>query len=699
VILFDFCSVENRKIMRTSFLFLILTWSVLWIAPPSAFSQCGPFLGFVSEEGCGLIITNANDPDQRLEPIGGGDLLSAGQLIRFDYLEFNDGNCSDAQSVFLLCTEDVTDCVEPAVIDPTANCEGNYEPVCGCDEVTYANACQAQYVNGLLTWTDGPCPGTPLVCEADFMFGYINSNTVVFYNNSLGYNTTEWTFSDQDATIVSSTDESIVVTFTTTAPEVCLTITNTDGCSNQICRTITIDHPDELCHQTDCVWPGDTNGDGKANVFDLKNIGLGFNAMGPMRPFFPDPDNPNFWAPSMGHNWDLHVGAVDYKHIDCDGNGWINVDDIDAININYTPDVDYPTLPPDPSGLPIYLEFEETEITLDDDSPAFIEITAHLYVGTSDNVAMDLHGFAFSLSYPLDLVQPNTVTVDYDDNSFFGQINDVLTVREDLAPYGIGRYDLAFSRKGGDGANGYGKVATIQFIVIGDIIGGREEPEVDFQVEYAQAELNDGIGDLMPYDTLNAGSVVTFIDNFTLSNTPTILEENGVELFPNPVRDQLRIQLGTAQFGQVRLFDAAGSVVRSAVLNGDHLYMETQSTGIGYLLRAGLNRQRRNKSEGGGGVRGANISMFSGKGLSDAHRISSIEYRILIIEYCTWITVFHWRLLPLRLFPPALLPGHHSSYAALAKYLFLLLRAICSARAQHLPGDRGHNARLTAGGI
>ena len=52
-----------------------------------------------------------------------------------------------------------TPCVQPALIEmgTTIDCIEVYEPVCGCDWVTYSNSCHATYVGGVVSWTDGPC--------------------------------------------------------------------------------------------------------------------------------------------------------------------------------------------------------------------------------------------------------------------------------------------------------------------------------------------------------------------------------------------------------------------------------------------------------------------------------------------------------------------------------------------------------------
>ena len=53
-------------------------------------------------------------------------------------------------------------CVNPDQIDTSVLCSSIFDPVCGCDNVTYDNSCTAYHLGGVQSWTEGPCSGNGL---------------------------------------------------------------------------------------------------------------------------------------------------------------------------------------------------------------------------------------------------------------------------------------------------------------------------------------------------------------------------------------------------------------------------------------------------------------------------------------------------------------------------------------------------------
>ena len=64
-------------------------------------------------------------------------------------------------TLFLLiatsCSDDNDDsiCYDESLINENP-CTQEYMPVCGCDDITYGNSCEASN-NGIPSWDEGPC--------------------------------------------------------------------------------------------------------------------------------------------------------------------------------------------------------------------------------------------------------------------------------------------------------------------------------------------------------------------------------------------------------------------------------------------------------------------------------------------------------------------------------------------------------------
>ncbi|MFN3939537.1 MAG: PKD domain-containing protein [Chitinophagales bacterium] len=52
------------------------------------------------------------------------------------------------------------DCIDTALMDPTVECTTVIDPVCGCDNITYDNACIAENYYGVIFWVSGECSTT-----------------------------------------------------------------------------------------------------------------------------------------------------------------------------------------------------------------------------------------------------------------------------------------------------------------------------------------------------------------------------------------------------------------------------------------------------------------------------------------------------------------------------------------------------------
>ncbi len=405
-------------------------------------------------------------------------------------------------------------------------------------------------------------------CEAQFLFepydGNPSTSGINFYDVSGGdYDFVSWDFGDG---AYSSGHVSVASSATHFYDDygfytVSLTVWDSAGiCMDQYTEEIFVGEDEFMCDYTDCVFPGDANGDGKADFYDVLNIGVGIGHSGPTRP-----DSTLSWVGQPAPDWDYTtVNGVNYKHIDCNGDGIIDEGDLEAIHYNYA-SMYSPVNNSEWDGALVKLDFPDTI-----EYESVSDLSGGIYLGAQDKMFEDLYAIAFYIEYDptfFDNQYPE-FTSSY-ESSFLGEVNQDLRFEfKDRRP--DGQMDFALARMGAQAVDGYGKVASLNFIIIDDVIGSKikpDEPNVSVEFEIKGVKAINKNGEELLIRLESEPEKVVFTSQTT--NVENIFG-NQIEIFPNPTSGFTQINLGDLDItdAQIKLYNAIGAkVYEQDVLN------------------------------------------------------------------------------------------------------------------------------------
>ncbi len=295
----------------------------------------------------------------------------------------------------------------------------------------------------------------------------------------------------------------------------------------------------------DCVRYGDTNKDNIVNHLDLLNLGFAYGATGPSRTSSGE-------DPVLTYAEDFSLSFVDglnLKHADCDGNGKVELADLNVIEQRYTPAL-AKTEHNSFGGGPFKLEMPAFKVT----GGQSVSIPVYLQ---AEIPPRELYGFAFSLKVDQDFIEAGSLEFSFSKDDFGGE--ELINFSKEFEQEG--RVDIASVQTGKEAALLGGQIGTIRFVVIDNVNGKQDSDEL--KISLLGAVLMDEKGAVREV----SGSKGLLSVDINASIKKSTLGQ--VRLYPNPTNSSLHLQFNERVWGRVSLLDMSGVVVQAVAVKGE----------------------------------------------------------------------------------------------------------------------------------
>ena len=286
----------------------------------------------------------------------------------------------------------------------------------------------------------------------------------------------------------------------------------------------------------------------------------------------------------MAEDWEEETpSGINYKHLDCNGDGTINQSDLMPILFNYSAmDIGLEDVTED--GPRVYLQPDIDTIYINELSPPYMTINAGLVIGESQEPIENIYAIAAEIGFDSSYVKPvQGVSINYNQNNFIRNGELVLNYGQNMRDFE--QVDLALTRLNGATRSGHGRIASISFVIIADIIGGRTDEVVTFSLPIEGIKIVDELGTPLNIRLDAEPAKVIFINEESVNTIDPELAQK-IKIFPNPTADQLNIDLGDLKGKRIQLFNTIGQQVYQKNISNTIEVLETASFNRGlYLLQ------------------------------------------------------------------------------------------------------------------
>lgn len=308
------------------------------------------------------------------------------------------------------------------------------------------------------------------------------------------------------------------------------------------------------------VWPGDADNNGIANNWDILPFGLIYGDQGPVRP-----SASNVWVGQPAADWGTQfVNGSDYKHVDCDGNGQVDLLDIVPILLNYGQTHPKRIEEQRLAGPRLFVDLVQDSVIAGDTAEFNIEL------GLPSNLAQNIYGLAFTINFDPELVVQGSVNSFY-NNSWLGNLGTDME-KLDIELHQQGKFDVGVTRVDKAAMTGAGEIVRVSVITI-DNISGKDLLDLTMPIWISDVKMIDNNGTELAVEL--GGDTLTIVD-VEVGVSTAQAEAFNISIYPNPANDELTVN-SSQQIDRVTAYNAIGQVVIMKDNVGERSYkLDTQ---------------------------------------------------------------------------------------------------------------------------